>query len=312
MSLVLVTGVAGFIGSNLARRLLDEGFDVRGIDNLSAGLIENVPGGVDFHCADIRSQVSTSLFAGVDTVFHLAAKNCLSECLVQPIETSDVNVTGTLRVLEACRAHRVRKFVFASTSATYEGIDVFPSPVDRVAPVGTYAVSKRSAEMFCATYRDLFEMRVTILRYFNVYGPGQDWRRAVPPVMSAFIIKLLKGERPVIYGNGEKRRDFIHVDDVNAFHLLAVKDSRTDGRTYNVGSGLNHSVNEIFREVAFLLNSNVEPLQIEELAGEADSTLADITNERALGWEPRVDLRAGLKRMIQHILENNVAGVACR
>jgi UDP-glucose 4-epimerase len=143
------------------------------------------------------------------------------------------------------------------------------------------------------------------LRYFGVYGPRQDYRRTIPPVMSAFIIKLLRGQRPVIYGSGEKRRDFIYVDDVNDFHLRCIEDDRTDGQAYNLGTGVNYSVREIFTEIAAALGSKIEPEYLPDLPGEAQANLADITAARALGWEPHVDLREGLRRSIDYI-KNNV------
>lgn len=298
---VLVTGCAGFIGSNLCKRLCDEGYRVTGIDNLSYGTIENVDHRVIFHRKDIRDQGIYPLFNGVDTVFHLAAKNCLIDCLRNPLETSEINVYGTVNVLEGARRARVRKFIYADTSAEYEGILDFPSRVDRVCPVGTYAVSKRGASLFCESYRQLLGMQVTTLRYFNVYGPAQDWRRVVPPVMSSFIIKMLKGERPVIYGTGEKRRDFVYVDDVNRFHLMAMNNESLDGGTFNVGSGVNHSINEIFSAIESILQTGLTPVYKEDLPGEAQITLADISRERDVGWEPRISLQEGLKKSIEYI-----------
>lgn len=298
---VLVTGVAGFIGSNLAARLLQDGYEVAGIDNLSAGTRENVDARVALHVRDIREPDLAECFAGVDTVFHLAAKNCLSDCLQDPVETSDINVTGTANVLEHARRAGARKVVYADSSAEYEGVTEFPSRVDRIAPIGPYAVSKRGGALFCESYRRLHGTNVTVLRYFNVYGPAQDWRRTIPPLMSAFVMRLLAGEAPVIYGTGEKRRDFIYVDDVNEFHLLAMRDPRTDGMTYNVGSGVNYSVREIFDLVEGLLRTGIRPVQRDELPGEAQITLADITGARALGWSPRTDIMEGLRRTIAHI-----------
>jgi len=306
---ILVTGCAGFIGSNLCRWLCDEGYMVVGLDNLSYGTLENIDPRVIFHRKDIRDPEIYPLFEGVDTVFHLAAKNCLIDCLRNPLETSEINVYGTVNVLEGARRAGVRKFIYADTSAEYEGIMDFPSRVDRVCPVSTYAVSKRGAALFCESYRKLFGMRITVLRYFNVYGPAQDWRRVVPPVMSSFIMKMLKRERPVIYGNGEKRRDFIYVDDVNRFHLMAMNDERLDGGTFNVGSGINYSINEIFSAIENILRTGLTPIYREDLPGEAQITLADISQERTLGWEPKVSLEEGLKRSIEYI-QSKVLGMS--
>lgn len=298
---VLVTGVAGFIGSNLAQDLLRDGHEVAGIDNLSAGTRENVPAGVQIHVADIRSPDIAPLFNGADAVFHLAAKNCLVDCLQNPVETADINVRGTANVLESARISGVRKFVYADSSAEYEGVAEFPSTVDRIAPQGPYAVSKRGGALFCESYRRQFGLNVTVLRYFNVYGPAQDFRRVIPPVMSAFIMKMLKGEPPVIYGTGEKRRDFIYVDDVNRFHRLALTDTRTNGQTYNVGSGASFSVNEIFKLIEDILRTGLKPVSKPELPNDTDQTLADISRERALGWEPQVDIHEGLERTIGYL-----------
>lgn len=298
---ILITGVAGFIGSNLAHRLLEEGHEVVGFDDLSSGVIEQVPSGVEFYELDIRTSGITSYFQGVDAVFHLAAKNCIADCQEDPRETSEINVTGTVNVLEAARLGRVPKVVYAESSALYEGIDRFPTPEAEVAPESVYAVSKLGARLFAEAYQRYYGMRVTALRYFNVYGPRQDYRRTIPPVMSAFIIRLLRGERPTIYGTGEKRRDFIYVDDVNDFHMLCLTDQRTDGQTYNLGSGVNYSVLEVYEHVRDLLGRDLDPIHEPDLPGEAHTTLADISAATALGWKPKVDLTEGLRRSIDYI-----------
>jgi nucleoside-diphosphate-sugar epimerase len=300
---ILVTGVAGFVGSNLAKHFLDAGYSVVGVDNLSAGTLDNVDARVDFHKLDIRDSEIAVLFAEVDAVFHLAAKSSLTECLAKPLEAASVNVLGTLNVLEAARHAKVPKLVYADTSAEYEGIDVFPTPEDRVRPIGVYAASKHGGAAFCDSYRELYGMNITVVRYFNVYGPAQDWRRVVPPVMSAFIIRMLSGERPVIYGTGEKRRDFIYVDDVNALHQVIVEDPRSAGKIYNVGTGTNFSVNEIYELIENLLHTGLKPIYKPDLPGEAQVTLGDISNARQLGWQPRVEIREGLRRSISYIQE---------
>jgi len=300
---VLVTGVAGFVGSNLAKRLLDSGYLVRGIDNLSAGTRENLDPRVDFHQADIRDLEIHSLFEGIDGVFHLAAKNCLSECLKDPLGAASANVVGTLNILEAARKANVRKVIYADTSAEYEGINEFPTNEEKVRPIGVYAASKHGGASFCGSYSELYKMNITVLRYFNVYGPAQDWRRVVPPVMSAFIIRMLSGERPMIYGTGEKRRDFIYVDDVNDFHLLLLEDPRADGQVLNVGSGINFSVNEIYELIEEQLKSGLRPIYKPDLPGEAQVTLADISKSRNLGWKPKVNIREGLRLSIRYIRE---------
>lgn len=298
---ILVTGIAGFIGSNLASRLLQEGYKVIGIDNLAYGLKENVPEGVTFHCLDIRGKEIFPLFRDVDTVFHLAAKNCIADCQSDPVETAEINVSGTINVFEASRRAKVRKVVYAESSALYEGSTVFPTPESEVKPESFYAISKLASMYFAKAYERFYGLKFTALRYFCVYGPVQDYRRTIPPVMSAFIIKLLKGERPTIYGTGEKKRDFIYVDDVNDFHLLCLKDDRTNGGTYNIGSGTNYSVQEILSMISKMLHVTLEPLYKEDLPGEAQVTLADITQARSLGWEPKTPIEGGLRKSIEYI-----------
>jgi UDP-glucose 4-epimerase len=280
-----------------------------GIDNLSAGTLENVDPRVEFHKIDIRDPEVHPLLRGVDAVFHLAARSSLTDCLDHPLEAASVNTLGTINLLEAARQAKVGKFTYADTGAEYEGITEFPTKEDKIRPIGVYAVSKHGGAAFCESYRELYGMNLTIVRYFNVYGPAQDWRRVVPPVMSAFIIRMLRGERPIIYGTGEKRRDFIYVDDVNDFHLILLEDPRSNGRVFNVGTGVNFSINEVYQLVEELLQTGLTPIYKPDLPGEAQVTLADITAGRELGWRPRVDIHEGLRRSVQYIRERVLQAV---
>jgi nucleoside-diphosphate-sugar epimerase len=304
---VLITGVAGFIGSNLADRLLSEGYRVRGIDDLSSGVREQVPPGVEFHAGDIRSAGIYPLFNDIAAVFHLAAKNCIADCQDDPVETASVNVIGTVNVFEAAQRAGVKRVIYAESSAVYEGSAKLPTPESEASPHSFYAVSKMSTRYFAEAYERFHGFRTTALRYFCVYGPRQDYRRTIPPVMSAFILHLLRGERPTIYGSGEKRRDFVYVDDVNDFHLLCLRDERTAGRVFNIGSGRSHSVREIFNAVRRLTGSELEPVHAPDMPGEAQQTQADVTAARSLGWSPRIDLDEGLKRSISYIESNVLA-----
>ncbi|MDP2840351.1 MAG: NAD-dependent epimerase/dehydratase family protein [Syntrophales bacterium] len=345
---IMITGVAGFIGANLAERLLRDGHRVIGIDSLAYGLRSNIPGGVDFHQLDIRGKEMYPLFAGTDAVFHFAAKNCIADCQADPVETADINVRGTVNVFEAARLGGVRKVIYAESSAIYEGAKTYPTPETDEAPESFYAMSKMASKYFAEAYARFYGtasaaaepppavgqqpsathppacaprhqplatgkqpsaahpplstgMRFTALRYFCVYGPVQDYRRTIPPVMSAFIIKLLKGEAPTIYGTGEKRRDFVYVDDINDFHVQCLTDPRTDNRVFNLGAGINYSVNEIYTFVSRLLNIHIPPVRRPDLPGEAQVTLADITAARTLGWQPRTDIETGLRNAIAYI-----------
>ncbi len=305
---VLITGVAGFIGSNLADRLIQKGYRVIGIDNLAYGVKEQVPEGVEFHQLDIRDKSIHPLFQHSDYVFHLAAKNCISDCQLDPLETADINVTGTINVFEASRRGGVKKVIYAESSALYEGSPVMPTPESEVRPESFYALSKFASMYFAEGYARHFGLKTTALRYFCAYGPRQDYRRSIPPVFSAFIIKLLKGEQPVIYGSGDKRRDFIHVDDINDFHEMCITDERTTGKVFNLGSGRNYSINEIYDTIASLLGSSGKPEHKPDLPGEALETLADISLAKGLGWQPRVTLVEGLKTSIAFIKKELSSG----
>ena len=298
---ILITGVAGFIGSNLADNLLKHDYRVIGLDNLSYGVREQIPDGVEFHQMDIRDRAIYQVFRDVDYVFHLAAKNSIIDCQNDPVETADINVHGTVNVFEAARRANVRKVIYAESSAMYEGSASLPTPESDVAPESFYAVSKWATMLFSEAYMRYHRLRWTALRYFCVYGPRQDYRRTIPPVFSAFIIKLLRGEQPVIYGTGEKRRDFIHVDDVNDFHLRCMNDDRTDGKVFNLGSGENYSINEIYKMIAELLHASTEPIYQPDQPGEAFANLADISAAKKIGWQPGIDLKTGLQSSIDFI-----------
>lgn len=304
---VLITGCAGFIGSNLADRLLRKGHSVVGVDNLSYGLASQIPEGVEFHNMDIRDPALSSACSGVDVVFHLAAKNCITDCQQDPVETADINVTGSANVFQAAHETGVGKVVYAESSALYEGSTVLPTPESEEAPESFYALSKQAERLFALGFEQAHGLPMTALRYFCVYGPRQDYRRTIPPVMSAFIMKLLQGEAPIIYGTGEKRRDFVHVDDVNDFHELCMHRGPTDGNAFNVGSGVNYSIRDIYQHISDLLGVDIPPQHEPDFPEEAQETLADITLAKSVGWAPRVSLVEGLKTMEAFIRERVLA-----
>ncbi|GAF83776.1 unnamed protein product [marine sediment metagenome] len=279
---ILITGVAGFIGSNLARMLCKTGQQVIGIDDLSQGLEEQVPDGVDLYSDDIRAKIIYKLFTDVDVVFHLAAKNCITECEQQLSETFSVNVDGSVNVFQAAIKAGVAKVVYASSSAVY-------------GPSTNYGESKKKMELFADAFSMCWKTTFTGLRYFNVYGRNQDRRRKVPPLMVALYDKMKNGERPIIYGTGEKRRDFIHMDEVNAFHLLCLK--KTGNKIFDIGTGKNHSVMEVYTGLAKLMGGK-SPIHKPDFSEEAQETLADTTAARALGWKPVVSLDEGLRTFV--------------
>ncbi len=298
---ILVTGVAGFIGSNLADRLLRDGYRVIGIDDISAGIEGQVPEGVEFHKADIRSKDIFSIVKRADVVFHLAAKNSVVMCQQDPYGTADVNVMGTLNVFEACRAAGIKRVIYAESSAIYEGTKTLPTPETDFTPQTFYAVSKAADHLFAKAYGREFGMEMVGLRYLNVYGPRQDYRRAIPPVMTRFIIRILFGKRPPVFGDGSERRDYIHVDDVNDFHVLCIESDKVANRVFNLGCGKNYSILEVLAMIQKILGTNVEPEFVPNLPGAAPANLADITAARSVGWKPKTELEEGLKGVVDYV-----------
>jgi len=303
---IVITGVAGFVGSNLADYLLGKGYQVVGIDNLAYGLKSQVPDGCTFHEVDIREAGMAEVIEPGDVIFHLAAKNCIADCQDDPVETASINVAGSANVFEAARQKRAAKVIYAESSALYEGSRVLPTPEEEVHPQSFYAISKAASMAFAEAYAEFHGVASTALRYFCVYGPRQDYRRSIPPVMSAFIMRLAEGVAPTIYGSGGKRRDFIHVDDVNRFHEMCITDDRTTGQVYNLGAGENYSVRDIYDHVAALMGKDPPPEHKPDLPGEAEETLADITRARALGWAPQIGLDEGLQTMIDYLAKEGL------
>lgn len=301
---ILITGVAGFIGSNLADLLIKNNFDVVGIDNLSYGVSEQIPKGVVFHKEDIRDKKIHNLFSEVEYVFHLAAKNSIIDCENDPMETSDINVNGTINIFDAALKKNVKKVIYAESSAVYEGSKNLPSKESDVSPNSIYAKSKMDTNRIASEYFKSKGLVTTGLRYFNVYGPKQDYRRTIPPVFSAFIINLLKGKQPTIFGDGSKKRDFIYVDDVNDFHLMCINNSNTNNEVFNIGSGKNYSIKYIYDEIKKILKSDINPIFGENLDFEAQENLANIDKANNIGWTPKVDLNTGLKKSVDYIKEN--------
>ena len=303
---IIITGIAGFIGSNLAIKLLEKGYEVVGIDNLSYGIVEQIPSAAKFYNVDIRSEKISKIIRQDDIIFHLAAKNCISDCEIDPVDTISNNILGSMNLYHHAVKNNAQKFIYSDSSAVYEGNTNFPSKEEYPEPISTYALSKFFTSKFYNIHNKNTDIKIIGLRYFNVYGPRQDYRRSVPPVMSAFIIKLLKNERPTIFGKTEKRRDFIHVNDVNNFHLMCIEDERTDYNTFNLGTGKDYSIIEIFKIIKELLASKLEPIYKPEFTFEAKRTLANIERANSLGWTPQIEIKDGLLDMINYIRSINV------
>lgn len=286
---VLITGVAGFLGSSLAGRLVQEGYTVVGVCSDSVTARTRVPLEVQLHECDIRSPELHLLFQGVDVVFHLAAKSSVAACQEDPVGTVDINVGGTANVFEAARRANVGKVVYASSSV-----------LEEIAKQKTfYAISKSADERLAEGFTAAFRLATVGLRYFNIYGPGQDYR-SDPQVISRFISALTQGQRPILFeGYEQNRRDFVHIDDIHDFHLLCIKDARVNNRIFQLGSGKQYTMAEIIQTIQKILGTNIEPIIKPRTAIDApSSTRADIRDARALGWEPKMGLEEGLRSMI--------------
>jgi UDP-glucose 4-epimerase len=300
-SKVLVTGGAGFIGSNLAERLVRDGHDVRVLDNFSTGRRENLAelgDQIELIEGDIQSyeRVHTAV-RGCDTVFHQAALPSVPRSIQDPLTSNATNVTGTLNVLLAARDSGVRRVVFASSSSIYGANPDLPKREDMpVVPIAPYAVSKLAAEGYCRAFHRVYGIETVALRYFNVFGPRQDPMSQYAAVIPRFIRAALGGARAVIYGDGEQSRDFTHVDNAVEANVLAASAHGVVGEVFNIACGERVSLNAILAELSGLTGERIEPEHEEARPGEVRHSLADISRARSeLGYTPSVDLSQGLE-----------------
>jgi UDP-glucose 4-epimerase len=306
----LVTGGAGFIGSNLVDALLDRGDEVTVIDNLASGKRENLRGalarGAGFDEADIRDagrMRSVLASARPDIVFHLAAQIDVRKSIEDPAWDAGVNVVGTINVLEAAHRAGVKRVVNTSTGgAIYGDADVMPTPESAPArPMAAYGQSKFCAETYCGWYERLYGLSSVILRYGNVYGPRQD-PHGEAGVVAIFCGKFLAGERPLIFGDGRQTRDYVYVGDVVAANLAAAAHPEAHG-AYNIGTGTESSVVEVLgalRQAAGLGEGELEPEYAPARTGELQRSSLDVTRARAeLGFTADTDLVAGMKPTLE-------------
>ncbi len=298
----LVTGGAGFIGSHLARALLHENMQVVVLDNLSMGKIENVPPGAVFIRGDVcnREDVLKAL-QDVDVVFHEAARVSIRSSVPEFFDDARTNLMGTLNLLRCYTGSGVKKLVFASSMAVYaDAEDTAPISEDYTCePLSPYGISKLAGEKYCLQLCRQMGIDCHVLRYFNTYGIGQ----AVTPyvgVITIFINRLLDHKAPVIYGDGQQRRDFIHISDVVSANLLAMT-SRVRYGIFNIGTGIDTSVNEIADLLCTRIDPRLKPLHTDEQPGELRYSIADISRaSRELGYQPKVKLADRIDEVIDY------------
>jgi nucleoside-diphosphate-sugar epimerase len=306
MDLYLVTGGAGFIGSNIVAELLQRGEHVRVLDNFSTGRRENVAPFVehiDFIEGDLRDlSTVTHAVEGVDYVLHQGALPSVQRSVDAPLASHAANATGTLNVLVAARDAGVRRVVYASSSSIYGDSPTLPKREDMLpAPKSPYAVSKMAGEQYCRAFAEVFGLETVCLRYFNVFGPRQDPSSQYSAVIPLFITAMLHGEVPTIYGDGEQSRDFTYVANVVQANLLAaVAPGNAVGRVFNVACGERHTLLDLVAALNDILDTDIEPIHTAPRPGDVRHSLADVSaTQDALGYEPEVDFREGLQRTVE-------------
>ena len=307
---IVLTGGAGFIGSHVAESLLAAGHDVIVIDDLSHGRRANVPAAARFIELDIRAAGFATLLTDLrpDVVNHHAAQIAVQVSLDRPVFDAEVNILGSLRLIEACRAVGVGKLIYSSTGGAAVGEPQY-LPVDEahpVAPLSPYGISKHTVEHYLQYYGRTHGLRYTILRYPNVYGPRQD-PEGEAGVVAIFARRMLAGQPVTIHGDGEQTRDFVHVDDIVQANLLALEQG--DGGLYHLGSGIETSVNTIFTHLARATGCQQAPQYGPALPGEVRRICLDASKAaRELGWRVTVPLDIGLTRTAESFRELQTGG----
>ena len=308
-SRILVTGGAGFIGSHLVDRLLNEGFEVTVIDNLDTGRLENIARHKDreeFHFVkgDIRDfNLVKETMKDIDVVFHEAALASVTLSVENPILTNDINVTGTLNLLKASSDLHVKRFIYASSAAVY-GDTPHPKKREDMTPNPTspYGASKLAAENYVKLFHKVYGLETVSLRYFNVYGPRQrfDIQSAYGGAITIFTNRLLRNMPPIIYGDGEQTRDFVYIQDVVEANMLALNTKNAAGEVFNIGTGTNVSVNQVANTLKEIINrKNLKNVHADPRPTDIRHGYADINKaKRILGFHPKVPLKEGLTKLV--------------
>jgi UDP-glucose 4-epimerase len=302
----LVTGGAGFIGSHLVRRLLNQGVEVRVLDDFSTGRhanLEEVASRIELVEGSLSDPSAVRrAVAGVEVVFHQAAIPSVPRSILAPEETHAANATGTLVLLQASLEARVRRLVYASSSSVYGANETLPKRESMIPePLSPYAVSKLAGEQYCLVYHRLHGLETVALRYFNVFGPRQDPSSPYSGVVSCFLSALASARAPVIHGDGEQSRDFTYVDNVVDANWAAAHRSGVAGRVYNIGCSTRTSINQLWEVVAREAGSSLTPVHEPTRPGDVRHSLADISRARAeLDFQPRVSLAEGLRRTLEY------------
>ena len=305
MATYLVTGGAGFIGSNVARKLLELRHQVRVLDNFLTGKRENladIRGDIDLIEGDLRNFETVRQAAqGVEYILHLGALPSVPRSVADPLLSNDINITGTLHVLEAARQQGVKRVVFSSSSSIYGDTPTLPKREDMpLNPLSPYAAHKAAGELYCRVYQNMFRVETVCLRYFNVFGLRQDPASQYAAVIPRFITALRSGGQPTIYGDGEQSRDFTYIDNVVAANIAASTAPDAAGEVINIACGERVTINELARRIGALLGKEIAPQYLPARAGDVKHSLADISKaRRLLNYADTVNLDTGLRRTVE-------------
>ncbi len=305
----LVTGGAGFIGSALVRRLLADDVETRVLDNLSTGYRHNVPADADLFEGDLADEeLLKRACAGIDIVFHQAALGSVPRSMETPLETHDSNVTGTLKLLIAAADAGAKRLIYASSSSVYGNTGGSVNHESAAPnPMSPYAVSKLAAEYYCRTWSRSRLLETVALRYFNVFGPGQDPASRYAAVFPRFVSALAAGRAPEIHWDGEQSRDFSFVDDVVQANLLAARAGpEAVGEVFNIAGGRSRTINEVLRTISVVVGVWIEPDQQPKRLGDVRSSRGDISAARhVLGWEPKAPWERSVEVTVEWLLQRS-------
>ncbi len=303
---ILITGGGGFIGSHLVDRFLEDGHEVRVLDNFATGRRDNlahVRDDIDLVEGDIQSYERVhNAVSGCEVVLHEAALPSVPRSVQDPLTSNASNVIGTLNLLLAARDSGVRRVVYASSSSVYGTNPALPKSEDLpVAPISPYAVAKLAGEGYCRSFFAVYGLETVALRYFNVFGPRQDPQSQYAAVIPNFITALLAGRSPTVFGDGEQSRDFTHIDNVVEANRLAIEAPDAPGKAYNIACGSRISLNELLAELGSITGREFTAVYEPERQADVRHSLADISQAtKDLGYRPPVDLREGLTRTLEY------------
>ncbi len=305
MALYLVTGGAGFIGSNIAEQLVKRGEKVRILDDFSTGKRENIVGfkdSIELIEGDLRDlEIVNRAMKGVDFVLHQGALPSVERSIKDPLTTTKVNILGTLNVLLAAREAKVKRVVYASSSSVYGDTPTLPKKERmKTNPQSPYAITKLIGEEYCRIYYSIYGLETVCLRYFNVFGPRQDPGSQYAAVIPKFITLMLKGKSPPIYGDGEQSRDFTFIDNVVEANLETCKAKGALGEVFNIACSRRVTINELVQKLNGILGTRIKPTYQKPRKGDVRHSLADISQARKiLHYSPEIGFDAGLEKTVQ-------------